>query len=503
MLHTTVTITFSEEQPVPTSPDRVHTKYRSQRTWSGNADTITSFGLLEGVARAFAEADIDNAISLKIDNSMVYLDANDEPHDLELMLDAASESKALEREFKTMHLVFSQEDEGLRIIFDTKVDSDVLTTGGQLTLAISARIQEMQIQRGESAKEYADRLKAWASDQTRLEQYKVALERKAEALSTLLGDAFPTSDVSHEPVTVKLHQPTAEQVGNFRNLSFGNRTSDTAFRTENKRSKRRKRRTSRKEERKAENRRRRARSKRERQRSEERSRRRSSRPSRRNVDDEFGFAPETRRSRKHNDRSSKSPSERRASRQQREVPTKQRRRSRRAVPTQRRVVDVYDNYLYDPYWDYASFVLLHAMLYDHVWHVPYVHIVDPYGSFLGAGMYVEDFLMSDPWFHAETIGYDYDGGLYVSEDIQYVDSYDHGHFGEEFGTYEDFDTTSSMDDDFDDYGDYDDYDDSGYDDFDDDDGGDWGDDAGFDDDDDVGFDGDFDDGGDWGDDGDW
>lgn len=489
MLHTTVTVTFSEMQSDPTNSVRIHAKYRSQHTWNGHADTITSFGLLEGVARAFADANIDNAISLKVDESIVYLDANDEPHDLELMLNAANDSQMLEREFNTMHLVFSQEDEGLRSIFDAKIDSDVLATGGQLTLTISARIQEMQIKRGESAKEYADRLRAWASEQTQLDQYKTALERKTQALSTLLGETFPGSKVSHEPVTIKLHQPTAEQVGNFRNLSFGNRTTDTEFRTENKRKKRRKRRASRKEERKAEIRRRRERSQQERERSEERSRRRSSRPSKRNVDDEFGFVPEIRRSRKHNDRSSKSPTERHSSRQPQESTTKQRRKSRRATPTQRRVVDVYDNYLYDPYWDYASFVLLHAMLFDQVWHVPYVHIVDPYGSFLGAGMYVQDFLMSDPWFHTDTIGYDYDGGLYVSEEIQYVDSYDHGHFGEEFGTYEDFDTTAE----------YDDFNDPGYDVFENDEG-DWGDDGRYDDD---GPGEGFDDTENWGDDGDW
>ncbi|MCB9641240.1 MAG: hypothetical protein H6727_20240, partial [Myxococcales bacterium] len=426
---------------------------RRRRHWSPEESqpAQTGLDLLTRIAQAYASAGIDNAIALEIDQSPIYLDTEEREHDLDDMMRAAQSSNVLQKPFGNMHILLSHEEEGLRILFDIRADQDALAGEAPIQTDVSARLLQLQIQRGEDARNYSERLRAFAADPSKLDWSRQALESITQRVASHLRDTLPEAEIHHEPVTVRLQKLTPQQIGNFRNLSFGEGAQVPRMRSMQ-----------------------------------------SSAPQRSHSFTRYAAPPPAHRrgARREDDREEERPRGRRRRREERESPRAGRRRrrhqrqNRRPLHRQPLYVDVYDVYYYDPYYDFMLYSFFSCMLYDHYWHLPYVYILDPWGYALGSAFYAEDFLIHDPWFHDGFIDYGY-GGLYVNDAIPYVDAYDHGYFGEydgfadDFyhgiaeGAYDDYGYSADYDHGWgdDDYGGYDDgyddrggYDDAGHDD---------------------------------------
>ena len=96
--------------------------------------------------------------------------------------------------------------------------------------------------------------------------------------------------------------------------------------------------------------------------------------------------------------------------------------SYRAVPARRRTNrnddDPFYYYYDDPYYDFATYVVLDSMLHDHTWHSPDVHVCDYSGAELcrGDSMPAEAEAVSHGWLGADAVCYGDDGELAVSDD---------------------------------------------------------------------------------------
>jgi len=487
MLHATIHVAMPQASSSRNrSHELVDSRYRSSAAYEGNAATTSALSLLEGIARGLRDADIDNIISLRIDQTQVYIDTRDEPHDLDEMLDAAQSSPALDQPYDEIHMVASHEADGLRVMLDLTVEEQTLRRQGSFGITLSGRVLEMQIIPGEGAQAYAERLREWAADSSNIERYRAAMDRLVARLSQMLTSALPGAEVSSEETQVRLVRPTPQQLGQMRHLTFGEDQRSSQFRAVRpdlqEQQKRRARRSRQPEtthyvveddEELPRPERRSRRSRRDRDRSD-RDRRRSG--SDRDRGRRSGRSSSG--GRNSSGRGQKRADNRRSSRRADKRANRRKRSPRRQ---QHRYVDVYNTYYHDPYWDFATYVLLDAMLFHHAWHLPYVHIYDPWGTMLGAGLYVEDFLHGDPLIgFGGALSFGHDGGLMFADNIPDIDLYDDGYYGD-YGFDDGYGAHGYDDASYDDYGDggdygYDDagYDDAGYDDagyYDDDDDG--------------------------------
>lgn len=199
--------------------------------------TIGAFAVVRGVADAFratrldkADKGIVNAISLLVDKRTVYLDADDVDNDLDEMTAAADTAGVFNRDFKEMHLVMTHKVAGLHIIFDVAIANSVMKGDEEMEIVLSARVEDLQIRAGESAKDYGERVKGFAKDPTAIEGHRMALDSVARALSDNMRIALVGSKVRVEGARIEVIRPNKQQVGRMRSLDFKDRVKTPTYR---------------------------------------------------------------------------------------------------------------------------------------------------------------------------------------------------------------------------------------------------------------------------------
>jgi hypothetical protein len=192
--------------------------------------TVGAFSLIEGLIAGFARAGICDVISFLVDKKVVYLDTNEVPDDLALIVRAAEAAGVLDQRFREMHLVLAHRDAVLHTIIDCKITSRVLLGESELQIALSSRLIELQIRQGETAEQYAERVKAFAVLDSSFEPGRLRLEQLTERIATALGPALVGSKVACEGAVVQLIRPDRGQIGRFSKLTFGEEVQSPEYR---------------------------------------------------------------------------------------------------------------------------------------------------------------------------------------------------------------------------------------------------------------------------------
>ncbi len=192
--------------------------------------TVSAFSLVDGMIRAFSRANVTNAISFIVDKKVVYMDTNDVADDLALIGQAAQQSGVFERPFREMHVVLTHQEAGLHLLVDLGVLNQVVLGTEEMWMDISARVEELRIREGETAQGYAQRIQSFAADPKAIDPYRFALDSITERIGNALRSTLPGSRVRSELAVVQLVRPDAEQIGRFRDLSFGPNVSAPTYR---------------------------------------------------------------------------------------------------------------------------------------------------------------------------------------------------------------------------------------------------------------------------------
>jgi len=255
--------------------------------------TMSAMSLVVGLVEGFSAAGFTDVISFVVDKKVVYLDSREVPDDLTLILQAAEQKGILERRFKEMHLVLSHKESGLHVLVDVRIRNRVMLSEEEMNIDLSGRIEELQIQTGESADAYRARIEAFMAAHGRTDGYRTTLDGITARVADKLRLTLVGARTRVHPATVQIIRPGAQQLGRFRKLPFGRDVSRPHYRP---------------------------------------------------------------------------------------VPTYQRSGA---------YADPFFYYYYDPYYDFMSWVMLDAMLHQHYWHSPAVHVVDTSGAVIGSGAEIE------------------------------------------------------------------------------------------------------------------
>lgn len=198
--------------------------------------TIGAFALIRGITAAFkgtrlGEAGgITNAISLLVDKRTVYLDADDVDDDIDEMTEAAQTAGVFDRPFKEMHLVMTHKAAGLHVIFDVAISNQVIAGGEEMEIVLSGRVEALRVRAGESAQDYASRIKGFTQDPGAIEGHRLALEGMANALGDRMRISLVGSKVRVEGAHVEVIRPNKKQVGRMRNLEFKQNVKQPTYR---------------------------------------------------------------------------------------------------------------------------------------------------------------------------------------------------------------------------------------------------------------------------------
>lgn len=192
--------------------------------------TVCAFSLIEGLMAGFARAGVDDVLSFLVNKQVVYVDTNDVPNDLSLIGQAAQAAGILDRKFREMHLVLAHRDAVLHTIVDCKITSRVVLGEAEMEIELSSRLSELQVRVGETAEQYAERVRAFAAEPSSFEPARQRLIQLTQRSATSLERALIGSKVSQEEAVVQLIRPDRRQISRFPSLGFGDEVQSPVYR---------------------------------------------------------------------------------------------------------------------------------------------------------------------------------------------------------------------------------------------------------------------------------
>ena len=186
--------------------------------------TIGAFSLVEGLVQAFSRVrlggkPVTDAISFLVDKRVVYLDSEDVDHDLKEISAQAHKTGVFNRAFREMHLVLTHKAAGLHLLFDIGVKSQVMVGEAELLITLSARLEELNIRVGESAADYAERVKKVAQGPA-VEGGRLLLDQFTHEVAQQIRVSVPGSKIVSDSARIQVIRPSKDQVGRMRNLAF-------------------------------------------------------------------------------------------------------------------------------------------------------------------------------------------------------------------------------------------------------------------------------------------
>ncbi len=199
---------------------------------SGSEDlTISALTLVTGLVQGFRAAGINNAIVFLVDKKVVFNDVNDQEDDLPLILEAAQRTGILNHPFREMHLVLTKTENGIHTIFDAQIRNGVLLGDSEMIIEASGRVEELRIRTGETAGQYAERIKEFMKEEGRIESRRLMFQHMLEGLAAALQKTLIGSKATTSGAHVFVVQPNKAQIGAFDDLKFGKDAQDTHFRS--------------------------------------------------------------------------------------------------------------------------------------------------------------------------------------------------------------------------------------------------------------------------------
>jgi hypothetical protein len=185
--------------------------------------TTTGLIVFKHVADAFEQVGVTDVLSVTVDRKPVYVDTIERSGDLPTAVAELQARRVLDKSIETMDVVFSHRVEGLHVLINVRLSRRVPVGQPELEIAFAARLEAMQIERGEAALAYAERLAALAGDPEPIlaarEQLAALADAAKLALEQQFGDLVVGSEAS--PVSLRLIRPGARALDRFRGLSWG------------------------------------------------------------------------------------------------------------------------------------------------------------------------------------------------------------------------------------------------------------------------------------------
>ncbi|MDI3287826.1 hypothetical protein [Polyangium sp. 15x6] len=167
--------------------------------------------LVDAIKRALVSLGFDNAVSLVVDDTVVFQDTDSKAGDLPDLMIAMSEHTSLFGSgFRELRLALEHEEAGLHLLVETRAFTEHHAGEPSAYVSIGGRIQELEPRRGESAEEYRNRVAPLVTDSTRLESARLQFESFVTRLEGALRATMPEAIISQKRAEALVVRPSRE-----------------------------------------------------------------------------------------------------------------------------------------------------------------------------------------------------------------------------------------------------------------------------------------------------
>lgn len=160
---------------------------------------LEATAVVDQVRRALGRLAVTNALSLVIDDTVVFQDTDARPDDLPDLVFALSEHASLfGRGFKELRLAAEHEEAGLHLVIETRARTEHRQDEPAAVISVGGRLRDLEPRSGESAEDYRGRVEPLTKDTALFETARLQFESFVGRLESALQAMMPEAQVEQQ-----------------------------------------------------------------------------------------------------------------------------------------------------------------------------------------------------------------------------------------------------------------------------------------------------------------
>lgn len=192
---------------------------RAVRAFGGSVDlgtdraraAVAATDVVDQVRRAIARLGITNAVSLVIDDQVIFKDEVGRPDDLGDLLIAMSEhAPVFGAGFRSLRMAVEHEEGGLHAVVEAAAQTEHRKDEPTVAVRVGARVRALETRPGEEAEAYRARIEPLLRDPTLLEGHRRQFGAWTSRLADSLKAAFPEGRVEERAAEATVVRPTKD-----------------------------------------------------------------------------------------------------------------------------------------------------------------------------------------------------------------------------------------------------------------------------------------------------
>ncbi|WP_437591684.1 hypothetical protein [Sorangium sp. So ce1000] len=157
---------------------------------------LEATAVVDQVRRALGQLGVTNALSLVIDDTVIFQDTDGKPDDLpDLVLALSEHSAVFGRGFSELRFAAEHEEAGLHLVIETRARTEHTDDEPAGLVSIGGRLRDLEPRAGESADDYRRRVEPLAKDPALFEAARLQFESFVGRLEGALKASMPEARV--------------------------------------------------------------------------------------------------------------------------------------------------------------------------------------------------------------------------------------------------------------------------------------------------------------------
>lgn len=172
---------------------------------------IEATAIVEATRDALRRVGATNAISLVVDDTVLFHDRDSTPDDLgDLFLAFDDNSSVFGQGFAELRLAVEHREAGLHIVLEVQGRTEHAPGAPAVRIVISGRVEALTPRPGEDAEAYRMRAEPVATDPRALEMFRVQFDSFVARVRDAIAAAMPTARVEIELAEARIVRPDAK-----------------------------------------------------------------------------------------------------------------------------------------------------------------------------------------------------------------------------------------------------------------------------------------------------
>ncbi|WP_437816407.1 hypothetical protein [Sorangium sp. So ce1078] len=173
---------------------------------------LEATAVIDQVRRALVQLGVGNALSLVIDDTVIFQDTDGKPDDLpDLVLALSEHSAVFGRGFSELKFAAEHEEAGLHLVIETRARTEHAEDEPAGIVSVGGRVRDLEPRAGESAEDYRRRVEPLAKDPALFEAARLQFESFVGRLEGALKASMPEARVEqHHAEARVVHAPPGD-----------------------------------------------------------------------------------------------------------------------------------------------------------------------------------------------------------------------------------------------------------------------------------------------------